>query len=195
MMHTTNPLVAQSLIPVGPIFIPVPGLPGGIPVGPIDIPFPFFPPGPGTPPFDPRDPFPPFIPGPVVPAPPSPTGQACPAGTRCSGVFSNQGLCIGSCVPIGAAPPRAPQAAPRNGGCPGLGVTDRLVCPGGCHANKSDYFLRSGAFVPKGSRCVRNRRRNPLNPRAMDRAAGRLRAAKKAGDFLSGVKIPKRRKR
>lgn len=32
------------------------------------------------------------------------------------------------------------------------------------HANKSGYFLKSGQFVPPGSKCVTNRRMNPLNP-------------------------------
>ncbi len=53
-----------------------------------------------------------------------------------------------------------------------------LACPSGFHPNKSDYTLLSGEFVGKGSRCVRNRRRNPMNSRALDRAIGRVDAGK-----------------
>lgn len=53
-----------------------------------------------------------------------------------------------------------------------------IKCPSGTHPNKSDYFLKDGSFVPKGSRCVKNRRRNPLNPDALRRAVGRIDAGK-----------------
>lgn len=49
-----------------------------------------------------------------------------------------------------------------------------LACPPGFRANKSDYWLKNGTYVPKGTRCVRIRRRNPLNPRALDRATSRV---------------------
>jgi len=84
----------------------------------------------------------------------------------------------------------------RRGGCPTTGVAaQKILCPPGCHPNKSDYFLKGGTFVAEGTRCVTNRRRNPLNPRALDRAAGRLRSAQKAVRFLQAAKIPKKRKR
>lgn len=51
-------------------------------------------------------------------------------------------------------------------------------CPPGFHANKADYFLRDGTFVAAGTRCVRNRRRNPLNPRALRRAVARVEGGK-----------------
>lgn len=50
--------------------------------------------------------------------------------------------------------------------------------PKGFHPNKSAYFLRDGTFVAKGSKFVKNRRRNPLNPRALRRAIGRIDAGK-----------------
>jgi len=50
--------------------------------------------------------------------------------------------------------------------------------PKGFHANKSSYFLMDGTFVPAGSRWVKNRSRNPLNPRALRRAIGRIDAGK-----------------
>jgi hypothetical protein len=54
----------------------------------------------------------------------------------------------------------------------------RLACPAGFHPNKSDYFLRDGTFVAEGTRCVKNRRRDPLNPRALRSAIGRIDAGK-----------------
>lgn len=55
----------------------------------------------------------------------------------------------------------------------------KLACPSGYHPNKSSYFLQDGTFVPEGSKCVKNRRRNPMNPRALDRAIGRMNSAKR----------------
>lgn len=53
-------------------------------------------------------------------------------------------------------------------------------CPRGFHKNKSTYRLvTSGELVPEGSKCVRNRRRNPDNGRASIRAARRLLARQK----------------
>jgi len=48
-------------------------------------------------------------------------------------------------------------------------------CPSGFHPNKSSYMTASG-FVERGSRCVRNRRRNLSNGRANTRALRRLAA-------------------
>lgn len=64
-----------------------------------------------------------------------------------------------------------------------------LACPKGMTPNKSDYFLKSGQFVPAGTRCVSIRRRNPLNPRAADRAISRLESAKKAVTRLNRITI------
>ncbi len=77
--------------------------------------------------------------------------------------------------------PGAPMGAPRTGvraaiaralpgGDTGLGGG----CSSGFHPNKTAYFLRDGTFVDVGTRCVKNRRRNPLNPRALDRSLGRI---------------------
>jgi len=52
------------------------------------------------------------------------------------------------------------------------------VHPSGHHLNKSAYFLRDGTFVPEGTRWVKNRHRNPLNPRALRRAISRIDAGK-----------------
>jgi hypothetical protein len=64
--------------------------------------------------------------------------------------------------------------------------------PGGYHWNKSDYFLRDGTFVPAGTKLVKNRRRNPLNPKAASRAISRLESAKRAVKDLGRVSIRKR---
>lgn len=50
--------------------------------------------------------------------------------------------------------------------------------PSGYHLNRADYWLKDGTFVPKGSRYVKNRRRNPLNPNALRRAVARIDAGK-----------------
>lgn len=63
--------------------------------------------------------------------------------------------------------------------------------PPGYHWNKSGYFLRSGEFVPPESRLVRNRRRNPLNPRALRKAVGRVNAAKSWQSMLSSISTGK----
>lgn len=60
----------------------------------------------------------------------------------------------------------------------------KLACPGGFHPNKSDYFTKSEGFIPEGTKCVKNRRRNPANPRALDRALSRLNMAKRLQNKL-----------
>jgi hypothetical protein len=55
---------------------------------------------------------------------------------------------------------------------PGGGGID--VIPRGYRLNKSSYFLKSGQFVPEGTRLVRVRRRNFANGRALRRSIGRV---------------------
>ena len=69
------------------------------------------------------------------------------------------------------------------------GFEPAVACPQGHHANRSDYFLRDGSFVAKGTRCVKNRRRNPLNPRAASRAISRITSAKRATKMLGRITI------
>jgi hypothetical protein len=64
--------------------------------------------------------------------------------------------------------------------------------PAGYHTNKTAYFLKDGTFIPKESRWVKNRRRNPLNPRAASRAIGRLESLKKATARFSRITIRKK---
>lgn len=91
--------------------------------------------------------------------------------------------------PSPGAAARAPDEFPQRVGAAG-------ECPPGFRPNKSRYFRRSpgGSIVevPKGAVCVRSRRRNPLNPRALDRALGRVTSAKKAATKLSRVTIRKK---
>ena len=47
-------------------------------------------------------------------------------------------------------------------------------CPKGYRKNKSSYFLKNGQHVPKGSKCVRYRRMNVANTRALKRSTRRL---------------------
>lgn len=70
---------------------------------------------------------------------------------------------------------------------PGTVLTDpnpAKCCPPGYRPNKSAYYRRSpqGTVIyhPKGSVCVKSRRRNPLNPRALSRAMSRVAGAEKA---------------
>jgi len=62
-------------------------------------------------------------------------------------------------------------------------------CTTGFHLNKSDYFLKDGTFIRKGSVCVKNRRKNPLNPRALSSAIQRVESAKKKEQVLKRITI------
>jgi len=48
------------------------------------------------------------------------------------------------------------------------------VIPRGYRLNKSSYFLKSGQFIPEGTRLVKVRRRNFANGRALRRSIGRV---------------------
>ncbi len=103
-------------------------------------------------------------------------------------------------------PQNVPQEAPNGRGTPrgadiqtGTGARQRFFptgatglgegCASGFHPNKSAYFLKNGTFVEAGSRCVKNRRRNPLNPRAASKAISRLESAKKAVGRINRITI------
>lgn len=90
---------------------------------------------------------------------------------------------VGVSTPFGRASFGEQQQASPNGGPPGPGY----------HLNKSGYFLKSGQYVPKGTRWVKNRRKNPLNPRAASRAISRIQSAKKATAMLDRVSVKCRR--
>jgi len=63
------------------------------------------------------------------------------------------------------------------------------ACPSGYHRNKVGYFSKKSGWVAAGSVCVKNRKRNPLNPRALSRSISRIHSAKNAAAFLSRVSI------
>ena len=65
----------------------------------------------------------------------------------------------------------------------------------GTHRNKTSYRLKDGTLVAKGSKCVKNRRRNPLNPRALNRAVSRVAAAKHYAKMLDRIEIKRRTSR
>jgi len=70
-------------------------------------------------------------------------------------------------------------------------VGTQIACPQGFHANKSDYFTKAEGFIAEGTKCVRNRRRNPLNPGAASKAISRIAAAKRATRALGRITIRK----
>ena len=72
------------------------------------------------------------------------------------------------------------------------GATGMEVCTTGYRANKSGYWLQDGQYVEPGTVCVRTRRMNPLNPRALSRAMRRIESAKRATAVLSRITIRKK---
>lgn len=100
------------------------------------------------------------------------------------------------------APQQAiPRFDPPFGGQPGVAINPfgpQTAAPiatngkvAGHHLNKSDYWLKDGTFVPKGTKWVKNRRRNPLNAKAASRAISRLESAKKATKRINRISIRK----
>lgn len=67
-------------------------------------------------------------------------------------------------------------------------------CPKGHQLNKSGYFLKSGAFIPPRSRCVRIRRANPANSRALRRALRREEGFVRLARRTGLVALPKSRR-
>ena len=95
---------------------------------------------------------------------------------------------------------------PPFGGAPGVGIGpygigegQRAItggqagigCPTGYHVNKTGYFTKSEGWIEPYSRCVRNRRRNPGNMKALSRSLGRIKSAKKMAAVLGTVSIRK----
>ena len=68
-----------------------------------------------------------------------------------------------------------------------------IACPKGYRPNKTSYFLKDGTRIEKGTKCVKNRRRNSLNPKAASRAMARLEGAKRAAKDLNRVTIRPRK--
>lgn len=83
------------------------------------------------------------------------------------------------------------QMGPMGGGGPPLAGTAVMRPGGGCgvpgyHLNKAGYWKNQSAMMPgaswvePGTVCVRNRKMNPLNPRALSRSMRRLAGFTKA---------------
>ena len=89
---------------------------------------------------------------------------ALPAVSRTMG----RGMDIGIPMPGGAA---IRPGAMLPGGTPFFTPGE---CPKGFRKNKSSYFLKNGQHVPRGSKCVRYRRMNVANTRALKRSTRRL---------------------
>lgn len=107
------------------------------------------------------------------------------------------GLDLGDVAPgvftrRGAMPPRMMppmQTASQNG------MT--ISCPSGYRPNKSGYYVADGngggIYVAPGTKCVKKRRRNSLNPRAASRAMARIEGGKKAAEMFNRVTIRKKK--
>lgn len=96
----------------------------------------------------------------------------CPSG------FIRQG---NNCVALTVPQPGFGGALARilPGGSTGMIPAPTAGCPSGFHPNKSTYWTQTEGVVEEGTKCVRNRRRNPLNPRAARRSMSRLGALSK----------------
>lgn len=67
-------------------------------------------------------------------------------------------------------------------------------CPPGKRPNKTGYYRRVNGqvtYIPPGHRCVKIRRRNSMNPKALDRAIGRVNGAKGIQSKLSEISTGK----
>jgi len=137
-----------------------------------------------------------------------------PDGCRWEGgtpFYRNQaGTCAPGRGPMMSTMPVSPPPAPgRSGGLVDYSrraikpLADRIFgteavamngangAPKGYVLNKSSYFLMDGSFVPKGSKWVKIRRRNPANARALSRAIGRIDLGKKLQGTLHEIETKK----
>ncbi len=71
------------------------------------------------------------------------------------------------------------------------GATGMQGCPAGYRPNKSGYTLKSGQYIAPNTVCVKSRRMNPLNPRALSRSMKRISSAKRAATVLGRITIRK----
>jgi len=101
-------------------------------------------------------------------------------------VATAAGVIAAGRIAPGAGVPRLPVPLPGGarldigsllpGGKPAFipGSAAGQMIPRGYRLNKSSYFLKSGQFVPEGTKLVRVRRRNFANGRALRRSIGRV---------------------
>ena len=109
-----------------------------------------------------------------------------------NGVRPPSGIRIGGMAPGGEKPYVGLAYGPQgqNGAQGGEWMAGK-ASSAGYHWNKSGYFLKDGTWIAKGTRQVKNRRRNPLNPRALDRSISRITSAKRASKKLGRISIRK----
>lgn len=127
----------------------------------------------------------------LAPRAPSGPGLQLPTGTMPTISFPGTG---GSAMPgtgFGVPVPSGSVPVDTSGG-------GMIACKPGYRMNKSKYFTERDIFGVKtggitihnpGTKCVKSRRMNPLNPRAISRAIRRLESAKRATSRLSRVSI------
>ena len=72
------------------------------------------------------------------------------------------------------------------------GATGMQGCGNGTRPNKSGYYVQGGQYVAPGTVCVKRRRMNPLNPRALSKAMRRIESAKRATTVLNRITIRKK---
>ena len=122
----------------------------------------------------------------LAPRAPAGPGLAMPTGTMPTLGFPTTGA---PGTGFGAVPPPS-----GSGGGGGGTMTNGKGCTIGFRPNKTSYYVRNplglgGNQIEIGERCVKRRRMNPLNPRAISRAIRRLESAKRATSRLSKVSI------
>lgn len=116
---------------------------------------------------------------PVLLPQPGPGGLSFPSSPP---VISMPGTGLTSGVPISS------------GGMP-VDMGGAKGCNAGYHLNKSGYWSNKNKLLPGASwtaphsTCVKRRRMNPLNPRAISRAIRRLESAKRATSRLSRITV------
>lgn len=118
------------------------------------------------------------VPAIIPPAPGS--GVQVGGGVRLFPGISG-GIMIGGGAAVGTFP---------GGGAP-VGAPGQQ-CGNGTHLNKGRYALKGGQVVQPGSRCVKNRQMNPLNPRALSRSMRRLVSFKRATKVAARITIRKK---
>lgn len=78
----------------------------------------------------------------------------------------------------------------------GMQDAPTVGAPSGYHVNKTGYHIKNAdgtfTYIPPESRWVKNRRRNPLNPRAASKAIGRIESLKRATSRFSRITIRKK---
>jgi len=111
-------------------------------------------------------------------------------------------------APAGAPMMTLRQGVPRAVGLPGpIAATQRAFrggqtgmgegCGQGYRPNKSGYYVQGagggeGVYVEPNTVCVKRRRMNPLNPRALSKAMRRIESAKRATTVLNRITIRKK---